>query len=606
MGRASGLSQLLSPLGRHAFALALLLALLAGAWLRWDALGLGFHSDDHTQIGMLRGKFAAPRGPLDLFRLADGPRDGKALLDQGYLPWWSHPELKLAMFRPLSSALFALDHRVFGENPLPWHVHSFVWWVLTMLVCALLFRAVLPARVAVIALFLFAIEEAHTVPVAWLANRNTLVSSVFGLLGVWLHVRFRKERRPVHGVAEGAALVLALAGGEHAVAVLAYVAAYELFVDDGLRGRVRALVPALAAFAAYVVARAAFGYGVSHSGYYISPAESPARFVMAAVERVPILIGDLIAGLPAVWWSVGVPWTPNFEQGKNWLSFLGTLGLVGFIVVAIRLSARNPQYASLRWLCAGAVISVFPGAGALPEDRTLVAATVGASAVLAAVIVSGFDALRELYRTRAPSQAMLVWIGLAGGVLYVHGYKAWVRSADQIHWLGVTIRAQRRWALEARIPDAGVESRRVILVSAADFTTNANLPWVRLVANHPVPRSYWRMSGAVAGHIIKRTAPNELELEPLTDRLDRTMVGSLYRSDDAGFQVGDTVTLDGMRVEVLSTIGPHPFRTKHTFERSLDDPSYLFIASTPGGVRPFSLPPVGGTLETPPPVGARP
>jgi hypothetical protein len=30
------------------------------------------------------------------------------------LPWWTSPELKLAFFRPLASALVALDYALFG------------------------------------------------------------------------------------------------------------------------------------------------------------------------------------------------------------------------------------------------------------------------------------------------------------------------------------------------------------------------------------------------------------------------------------------------------------------------------------------------------------
>ena len=83
--------------------LAVVVAIAAGIWLRWDAIHFGYHSDDHVQIGMLRGEFPAPRGAFDLFRLADVPRDGRRAIDQGYLPWWTHEGLKLALFRPLSS-----------------------------------------------------------------------------------------------------------------------------------------------------------------------------------------------------------------------------------------------------------------------------------------------------------------------------------------------------------------------------------------------------------------------------------------------------------------------------------------------------------------------
>jgi hypothetical protein len=590
---------------RSAVVLAVAIAIAAGLWLRWDAVHLGYHSDDHVQIGMLLGEFPSPRGALDLFRLADVPRDGLAALDQGYLPWWTHEGLKLALFRPLSSALFALDYRLFPNNPLYAHLHSLFWWVLAVVACAALLRSVLPARIAVIAVFLFVIEEAHTVPVAWLANRNTLVATVFGLAGLWCHVRFSRDGRIVPRIAEGLAFVLALGGGEYAVSVLAYVVAFQAFASAPMKERVRALVPALSAFLLYVGARVVFGYGVANSGYYISPAESPGRFVEAAFERVPVLLGDLILGVPAVYFAHGVPWVDNFESSRKWLSFLGALSIVLFVYATFRLDRSSKEYRSLRWLCAGAVLSVFPSAGALPEDRTLVAAAVGSSAVLAAVLVHGYEAVRELIKSRLPSQALLISLGLAAGVLYLHVYTAWIRSRDQVHWLGVTIGAQRRWALGAEIPDIDARDKCVVFISGADFTTNANLPWVRLVGHHPLPRCYWRLTGSGAPHEMVRVAPNAIEVDSLTDWLDNQMVGSLYRSADAGFQPGDVVTLRGLKVEVLATIGPHPRRMRFTFEHSLDDPSYLFLHSTPEGMRRYRVPALGKMQQMPPPEGPR-
>ena len=595
----------LSRRGRQAVLVAVVLSIAAGLWLRWGAIHVGYHSDDHAQIGMLLGEFPTPRGVFDLFRLVDVPRDGRKAIDQGYLPWWTHEGLKLALFRPLSSALFALDYRLFPESPQYAHVHTFLWWVLAVALCGVLLRSVLPARVAVIAVFLFAIEEAHTVPVAWLANRNTLVATVFGLAGLWCHVRFGRDGRLAHRLFETLAFVLALGGGEYAVSMLAYVVAFEGFASGAIRERIRALIPAFSAFALYVAARLAFGYGVANSGYYISPAESPVRFAEAAFERVPVLMGDLILGVPAVYFAHGVPWVDNFESSRKWLSFLGTLSIALFVFATFRLDRASKKYGALRWLCAGAVLSVFPSAGALPEDRTLVAAAVGASAVLASVLVQGYDAVRELLKRRAPTQPILISLGLAAGALYLHVYTAWIRSRDQVHWLGITISAQRRWALEAEMADPDIRNKRVVFISGADFTTNANLPWVRLVGHHTLPRAYWRLTGSGASHEVVRVAANAIEVDSLTDWLDNTMVGSLYRGADTGFQAGDVVTLDGLKVEVLSTIGPHPRRMRFTFAQSLDEPSYLFLHSTPAGMRRYSMPALGKSVVMPPPEGPR-
>jgi hypothetical protein len=595
-----------SSLRRHRFfLLAVLVALAVGVVLRWGALGVGFHGDDHVQIGMLRGQFPAPRSAFDLFRFADAARDGQALMDFGYDPWWSDPKLKIALFRPLSSGLMALDNAVFGPNPVVHHVHSFVWWALLMLAAAAFFRALLPERVAAIAILLCAIEEAQTVPITWLANRSTLVSTAFGLFGLLLHVKFRQSGRLGLRIAEGVAFGLALAGGEYGFAVLAYVAAYELFgTDDPIPERLRALVPAVAPSLVWVVLVLALGYGAHGSGAYISPTESPAEFARAAVERVPVLVGDLVWGIPATWWGDGMPWAPNPETGRKWQSFLGAAGIAALVLVARFSDRLDERYRSVRWLAAGALLSVVPSSGALPEDRTLVAAAVGVAAVIAVVISLGWDAAAGVVR-RKPLGPALLPLAVAGFAVYIHGVKAWTRSSQQQRWLAHTIAAQRRWALGAEIPDQGLAERRVVILTGADFTTIVNLPWVRMVAGHPLPKSYWRLSGAVDAHDIFRIAPNVIDVAVLSSRLEDTMVGSLYRPRNAGFKVGDVVTQPGLKVEIQTIKGPHPWRTRFTFERSLDDPYYLFLHSTPEGIRPFTMPAVGERQRMPAPARSR-
>ena len=79
------------------------------------------------------------------------------------------------------------------------------------------------------------------------------------------------------------------------------------------------------------------------------------------------------------------------------------------------------------------------------------------------------------------------------------------------------------------------------------------------------------------------------------------MAGSLYRSKGRGFRTGDKFEMQGMHVEVLGVEGKTPWFTRFTFARSLDDPEYLFLQSTPDGIRPFKIPPVGAKLRLPPP-----
>jgi hypothetical protein len=83
-------------------------ALLAVA-LTLPALGVGLIGDDymHRSILLGVGGVAAGSSPVtDLFVFVpDGPRR-QATLDLGTMTWWAHPQVRVALFRPLESAEF--------------------------------------------------------------------------------------------------------------------------------------------------------------------------------------------------------------------------------------------------------------------------------------------------------------------------------------------------------------------------------------------------------------------------------------------------------------------------------------------------------------------
>ena len=148
-------------------------AVALAALLRWPGLTAGFHSDDYQQLAMLRGDYLLSRPFWDLFWF--GPRSAgelARLLDFGFDPWWTAPGHRIAMLRPLSSALLALDARLFGGAALPFHLHSLLWWGLLCAATVRLLAGLLPARAAALAGALFALHPAHNVPLAWLANRT--------------------------------------------------------------------------------------------------------------------------------------------------------------------------------------------------------------------------------------------------------------------------------------------------------------------------------------------------------------------------------------------------------------------------------------------------
>src|SRR5260221_534606 len=89
-----------------------------------------FMADDFIQLGILERVFPVTEvGPLGLYNFSGNARDIQSLKDAGAVPWFFDPGFKMAFFRPLSSASLVLDHALFGLNPIGYHVHVALWFL---------------------------------------------------------------------------------------------------------------------------------------------------------------------------------------------------------------------------------------------------------------------------------------------------------------------------------------------------------------------------------------------------------------------------------------------------------------------------------------------
>ncbi|MEZ4405485.1 MAG: hypothetical protein R3A52_03175 [Polyangiales bacterium] len=265
-----------------------------GVALRWRAMWAPLFADDFFQRAMLRGTFPAPRRWWDLFSfIRDTPADHAAIVGRGVLPWWTDPHLQIAMFRPLSSALAALDHALHGGDPLLSHLHSLAWWCAMLAALASLYRRLFSPRVAALATLFIALDDAASTPLAWLSNRNALVATAFGALAL------RALVDAVEGFAARsrlrAAFALAALSGEYALAWVPAAVLVTLTAPEA-RVRWRSLAVALAPVGATLLAARLLGYGARATASYVDPFVDPARWLERS--RVGALLLDLVYALP--------------------------------------------------------------------------------------------------------------------------------------------------------------------------------------------------------------------------------------------------------------------------------------------------------------------
>ncbi len=270
---------------------------LLAVLLALPSLASGFFADDYYQMSRLEGWSAFEGSRLDLYNFV--PRDPAGLArlrHEGVMPWFTAPDLHLAFLRPLTSALMWLDHTLWGRAPLPYHLHTLLWYAALLAAAALLLRRVLPPGLALLALLLFCLDDAHAMVASWVAARHASVACALGLLGLSAHIRWREQRWRPGAVLAPLAFAAGLAASEMAVGMLAYLFAWELVRRR--RGWWQALAPAAALLLAYAVVYRLTGSGTRGSGGYLDPSGDPTGFLGALPGRVLLLIGGLFGAAP--------------------------------------------------------------------------------------------------------------------------------------------------------------------------------------------------------------------------------------------------------------------------------------------------------------------
>jgi hypothetical protein len=380
-----------------------LLAAFIGVLLTFPTIWKGFELDDVVHRLMLHSsameqvsdnpwvinpeECTLSRAITDLFSFIH-PGINKRLMDIGVIPWWSHPELKLSFFRPLASITHWVDYRLWPDSPFMMHVHSLTWFALVCAAAAFCFRRFMGATiVAGLAAVVFAFDEAHLIPVAWIASRNGLIALLFGILALVAHDRAYRGGWKA-GVAAGPLLfLLAVASGEPGYGAAAYIVAHVVVLCNGSwRRKALILLPYVLITVTWLLASRTLGYGAFASGLYTDPLHEPGLFAAELIERAPILLLGLWARPDPVFYSV----FSSSAITVLWISALATLVAIGIAITPLLRTNTIARF----WLLSMTLAVVPACALSVPTSRPLLFAGLGMAALLAQFI-HGFASKAE-------------------------------------------------------------------------------------------------------------------------------------------------------------------------------------------------------------------
>jgi len=601
---------------RHRFPAAVV---AAGVVLVSPSLFNGLQTDDLTLRGAAH-RFSPAEGirqrPWHPFTFMDGdPAHNHALMDRGWIPWWTYPRVRAAFFRPLTAATHLLDFRVLDKFPILMHVHSLAWFAAMLWVAALLYRRFLgdryPSWAFALAALLFAFQNGHAMPAGWLANRNAVLSGFFGFLAIIAHDRWRREGwRPGAALAP-LALAAALLAKEEAVCVGAYLIAYALFLDRApRRERLASLVPcALVGIGWYAVYRI-LGFGVAGAGMYVDPGTAPVRFMARVARSAPVL-------LLGQWGFPDSDVSPGLSVAAFRILWVWAIVFLAAVAALLAPLVRRDRLA--RFWVVGMLLSVVPACAPFPHNRLLTFTGLGAMGLLA-------QWLSGLRMGAAWLPISRAWKRLAGAFAIVFVVLHLILAplmlpvkATGIAFMGRLIRDHY-----ATLPQ-GPEVRGQTFVFANALGA-AHMLWMadRTLRGEPMPARCLSLSPSSAPVSVTRAdertlvvRPRAGYLLPLGESADPgkpapafslghfvRFFDVLFRGQDYPMRLGERVELTAATVEVTAlTPDGRPAEATFRFRAPLEDRAFRWLMCTPQGrYTDFPLPPVGSAVELPSPL----
>lgn len=303
-------------------------------------------------------------------------------------------------YYPLLHSAFWLQHRLWGDNTLGYHIVNIVLHaVAAFLVGLILRRLAVPG--AWLAAAIFALHPVHVESVAWITELKNTLSGALGLAAVLVYLEFDRSRRKRSYVVAAGLFVLALLS-KTVTAMLPVMLIAALWWQRGRvtwRRDVRPLAP-------FLIAGAVAGLTTA----WIERTDIGARgpwFDFTWIERV------LIAGR-ALWFYVGkLVWPANLAftyprwqvSQATWWHYLYPLAAAGALGAAWMLRARTRTPLAVAFAYTAALFpvlgffNVFPFRFSFVADHFQYLASIPVIAVAAAVVV------RLLSRAEIPRPA---------------------------------------------------------------------------------------------------------------------------------------------------------------------------------------------------------
>ncbi len=548
------------------------LAPLLGVLLTLPSVLSGMVQDDHLyRQHSLDQSIYIKRSAWDYFGWLTSNADVSHYREQALaqVTWWTPESARARFFRPLASLGHAFEFRFLGSSPWVMHVNRALLYGLLIYLCCKLFKRLssVPAACG-LACLLFAVDDTHAFTTGWISGLNTLLACAFGMLGLMMHDRWRKEGHWASLALSLASLLFGLLSSEVGLALYGYLAAYAVFLESGSpKQRLFSLAPATLLGVGYLVFYAAQDMGVKGSFDYVSPSNDPVQTLLTLLSGT--LLGTLSQILSLspftlalqVMGPLGMAATIGLLAGLVWLyrEFLASNRLVGFFAL-------------------GMVLSILPFTIGMMGDRYLLWAGFGAAGLL--------GELFTVYTT--PSRLRR---GVTKTLFLTNTVVSLLLFVPTLFWLNPIQGTIRQC-------EAAVTRQNTVLLNGHPIAVMVAAA-MRYEKGGEWPQHFYHFYDSIAPLNVERTGERSLLVTVPHGWFSPSLFNQARRPRELRFTKGQQFHLQLLTATIEeTTLDERPRKVRFTFKRDLSD--FAWLQWTMRGPKLWSVPELGKAVQVVP------
>lgn len=525
--------------------------------------------------------------PMDLYNFFDSqPENNNELMNLGFLPWWTDPEIKLAFWRPISSFIHFLEFRFLNNQIWVMHLNSILLYGFLVWLAAILYHRLSKVPLVIIlAAFLFAVHDTNAGPVAWIANRNTLLSMIFGLITLWAYDRWRQDQWKIGIYISVGTLLLSLLSSESGIATCAYLFAYSIFLDrERYPKSMISLLPYVVLVVVWRIIWTMQDYGIANTSLYTDPFNEPVIFLFSFIEKFPVFFYSQ-------WLLPSAEFSMFLEREEQFIFWIVAVVSMFFIVTIIWPVLRQSKTAA--FFFTGMSLSIVPLCAAHLHDRLLLFVGFGAMGLIAeifrAILKNPIDLWTKkfLRNTAIGLASLLAIIHLVISPIFLTMRTILEYRAEGVEFLGM---------MHMPLDDDVKDKDFIVLNPLEPYAISSGFV-MREAKNMNRPRTMRVLAPGHKGMTVKRNDKYSLLVRPNKGFYSGSF-NRMASNQQRKLHIGDRIKLGGMTVEVTEVDEKnHPIEARFVFDVPLEDSSLVWVQWKMYKYVTFKPPPIGTTLE---------